>query len=155
MNYSFDYYLNYLEKQISIGINEYSKIKTGDNKSMQFTGPFALYNEKFEKIEFFARLTYGIVVSTKCGNEVGLDFFNDQLLNCTDAKHISYWGNIVAPDQRLVELVPILLMLYVNKAKIWDTYNDLQKRQISGWIAQINNIRIKKTNWIYFYSTFP
>lgn len=144
-------HIDYLEKQLLKCIEEYRKIVSNERTAMNNSGPFALYCSDFERIEFFARITYGIIISTKVGSNIGTAFFNKVLIEGTNPDSTLYWGELETPDQRLVELVPITLMLYINRGKTWDTYTEKQRQLICKWFSKINSIQLTKNNWIFFY----
>ncbi|MBC6679570.1 DUF2264 domain-containing protein [Zhenpiania hominis] len=114
----------------------------------------ASYSDMISRIECFARVMYGVWPAV-LGGEMDicsefLEYYNRTLLKGTNPEEKSYWGDFDNADQREVEMVPLVLMLYYNREQTWDTYSDKEKNMVNRWFLQVNNGRIYPSNWLFF-----
>lgn len=111
------------------------------------------YSDKIVEMECFSRNLYGIIplIKNKFGqSDRYIDYVKKNLVNGTNPKSKSFWGNYVCPDQRVCESIPIALVLVFCKNEIWNTLNDEEKNNIVTWLNQVNTGTIYDSNWLFF-----
>lgn len=98
--------------------------------------------------EMFARSTYGIISYTAVmGNNEFVDAYNKALLKIiVDSRYTTF----VDGDQKAVEMIPLVVMLYLHRKYTWDTYSKENQQRILAYFGNINKIAIGTDNWQFF-----
>lgn len=132
------------------GIEPY--LSHGEGSIRLAGGPCAQYDEQIAGMECFARLFYGVWPAVYGGESMPelIEYFNKGVISGTEPSCQFYWGDFSGADQREVEMIPLVLMLYFNRKQTWDTYTMKQKEKISEWFYQVNSGEIYCSNWLFF-----
>jgi hypothetical protein len=56
------------------------------------------------------------------------------ILGGVDPRSNEYWGEIQDQDQRIVEAADVARVLWLTRARIWDTLDRGQKQMICAWL---------------------
>ena len=113
----------------------------------------SVYNENARESEAFLRPLWGIGPLSTCKTKESLDMVNvfvNGLIEGTNPKSKSYWGEVKDYDQLIVEMASISLALILSKHLFWDVLNDSQKDNLYNWLMQVNDHTIPDTNWLFF-----
>lgn len=120
-------------------------------KNQKFTGVNSIHEEQIPEFEMFSRLCYGIASKTKIGiGEELLNLFNKRIINGVNTNSNSYFGELYDYDQKNVELIPLLLVIILNKENTWCKYSDVEKDNIVKWFGKINDVKLINNNWQFF-----
>lgn len=92
------------------------------------------------------------VIALPGGERVDLrDLFRRGLLSGTQPNSPGYWGSIpYFDDQRIVEASDIALSLWLFRDSVWNQFSATEKRQVSGWLYQVNSKHTPDNNWHLF-----
>ncbi len=79
------------------------------------------------------------------------DMLRSAVLAGTEVASPSYWGDLNADDQRLVEMPDIARALWLSREYVWDELQGAAKTKLSDWLAQASMAAItRRNNWILF-----
>lgn len=136
-----DYIIEYLEQLLASLKDQYANL--GDFEDVDsLHGPFISW------YEMFARSTYGIIALTSVRkNNPYVEIYNKTLFSVLNSNIYSTFKDY---DQKAVELIPLIAMLCIHQELTWDTYTEIQKKQILLYFENINNIAIHTNNWQFF-----
>ena len=136
-----DKYTDYLEELLKPLMPYWERIgEFGDHESSQ--------GANISWFEMFARSTYGLIPYTKVNEDNDLvPLFNKTLLRVIND---SRYSSFVDGDQKAVELIPLVSMLYIHQKITWDTYSKQEQQSILHYFSQINRIQISTDNWQFF-----
>ncbi len=92
------------------------------------------------------------VVTLPGGKVVDLkETFKRGVLSGTDPNSPGYWGGIPYFDnQRIVEASDIALSLWLFRGTVWQQLTPIEKKQVSGWLYQVNGKHTPDNNWHLF-----
>lgn len=69
----------------------------------------------------------------------------------TDPASEEYWGDCYDYDQRLVEMAAIAYGILFAPEKLWDPFDEQEKKNIAAWLGQINKNKCCDCNWRFFH----
>ena len=72
------------------------------------------------------------------------------LINGTDPESIGYWGNVYDYDQKMVEQTAIAVALLLTPDTLWFPLTELQRKNLTVWLNQINYRKVYSNNWRFF-----
>lgn len=102
-------------------------------------------------IEGFTRILFGLMPYTLWrGANPYTEIFVKGLLTGTDSDSEFYWGKMSDLDQRVVEMVPVALMLYFCRHDTWDQFTAPEKARVLAYLKQVNHIKLPQNNWLLF-----
>lgn len=106
------------------------------------------FDEGGAQIEGFARPLWGLAALLGGGYQYAeAARWREGLVNGTDPQSPEFWGAIEDSDQRMVEMCPIGFTLAVAPHEFWDPLTDRQKKNVTNWMASINDKEMPNTNW--------
>lgn len=113
------------------------------------------YSDLIAQMEGFSRVLWGLVplLAGEDGDKEEYEIWELHLQgikNGTDPHHEEYWGNIRDFDQKMVEMAVFGLALLLIPEKVWEPLNELEKRNLSNWLNQINQCKVWDCNWLFF-----
>ena len=76
--------------------------------------------------------------------------YRQGLTNGTDPNHPEYWGEAADLDQRFVEMAAIGLGLALIPEHLWEPLPSSARRNLAGWLNQINYRQVHDDNWFFF-----
>lgn len=123
-----------------------------DSTGLNLGGFAAGYGIKIGQMEGVSRVLWGLTPLWKGGvpwNQMK-DIYLEAVIQGTDRKSPSYWGDITDRDQRIVEMAAISLNFLMTPEIIWHKLTPNQKDNVSKWINQINSKIIPDNNWHFF-----
>jgi hypothetical protein len=62
----------------------------------------------------------------------------------------TYWGDMHAMDQRIVESADVALAIWFSRERVFNRMNESQRAQIMNWLAQADAQETWYDNWILF-----
>lgn len=136
-----DSIIEYLEELLAPLQKQYENVGSFGDVDSQHGSTISWY-------EMFARSTYGIIaLTTVKRHNPYINIYNKSLLSLINS---NIYSTFKACDQKAVELIPLIAMLYIHREYTWDTYTETQKKQILIYFENINNITIHTNNWQFF-----
>lgn len=119
---------------------------------LQIRGAGAGHAEDIADMESFSRILWGLVPHLAGGAEVA-DLWEvclKGIINGTTPAYPEYWGDVADYDQRLVEMAVLGLALCLIPERIWEPLNEQERRNLYGWLNQINHHPCHDCNWLFF-----
>ncbi|MGL5433889.1 MAG: DUF2264 domain-containing protein [Lachnospiraceae bacterium] len=110
------------------------------------------YDEVAAQMESFARPIWGLAPFFH-GGGTDDDFaskYVNGLINGTNPNSDEYWGDCTDYDQRFVEMAALAFALALQPAIFWDPLTEVQKDNLSSWLAKINVHEVRTNNWKFF-----
>lgn len=119
------------------------------------------YGEKSARMEGFARVMWGLgplwsadnsklPVETQKEISDWLEWYRDGIIHGTTPEDEEYWGDMFDFDQKMVEAPAVAFSMLLNPKALWEDLTEKQKRNLYGWLNQINQYDMPKNNWRYF-----
>lgn len=113
--------------------------------------PGATFSGNAVYLEGFARLLWGLVPYVAGGRSYERwEEVLQGLANGVDPEHGEFWGRPGDYDQLLVEMAVFGYALCLIPEKIWRPLPSAAKRNLTRWLAAVNQRRIPDCNWIFF-----
>lgn len=133
--------IEYLEELLQPLKNHYRELGNfGDVES--------IHGHDISWYEMFARSVYGIIAYTTVkGNNEYVDIYNKYINEIIKDTRYKTFTNY---DQKAVELIPLVSMLYIHQSLTWDKYSEAQKNNLISYFENINTIAINTNNWLFF-----
>lgn len=98
--------------------------------------------------EMFCRSAYGIIAYAKATSSKDyIHQFSNILLKVVRDKR---YNSFTDYDQKAVELVPVITLLYLFREETWDTYSEEQRKYVGDYFNGIVNIKLCNNNWVFF-----
>jgi len=108
-------------------------------------------SSKVREVEALLRPLWGIIPMLAGGTDYkGLRLYLKKMINGTNPRSPSYWGNLTNKDQLMVEMGSIGTGLCFAKENLWDVLTDAQRKNLYDWLDQINHFEMPMTNWLFF-----
>ena len=109
-------------------------------------------SEKVQRTEAFIRPLWGLAPLWNGGEDCEdfVQIYRKGIINGTDPEHPGYWGTLSNGGQVLCESPCMMLSLVLAKDKLWDTFTDKQKENITNWIHSSKGARHAANNWNFF-----
>lgn len=135
---------------------------TPDRARVQYPGMASVMGYRLDGLIGFARTAPllaawvqsgrgAVVVDDDTGASIDLvDRLEQGILAGTDPASPAYWGEMHAHDQRIVEAADIARVLWLTRDLLWNEWTDNQRRQVAGWLLQVNAMATHRNNWLLF-----
>lgn len=143
LNYSYTDYTVILKRIINPFLKEYEKNKFDDVLPNKLA---TIYSDQVQRMENFSRPLWGLVFFPMHIDSEDLVF--KYIIECLNPSSVNYWGDIFDYDQRIVEILPVILFIYKyskEKEICKENYEIIEK-----WFNQINHVLSSDNNWQCF-----
>ena len=98
--------------------------------------------------EMFCRSSWGIIAYTRATSDTTyLERFSETLLKAIADKRYAEFKDY---DQKMVELVPVAVLLLIFRKETWDAFPDKQRRILISYFENADKIRLYANNWVFF-----
>lgn len=115
------------------------------------TSTGAGFSEAAAQLEGFARPLWVVADLIRSdGISSHLESWIDGFRAGTDPKSVEYWGDLRGFDQRMVEMESVAYALLSNPTSFEFKHDEVTKRNLVTWLAQINQQDMPKSNWLWF-----
>ncbi len=119
------------------------------------------YGEKAARMEGFARVMWGLgplwsadnsklPLETQREIDDWLKWYQEGIVHGTSPEDEEYWGDIFDYDQKMVEAPAVAFSMLLNPKALWEDLTDQQRKNLYGWLNQMNDHDMPKNNWRYF-----
>lgn len=120
---------------------------------VQFGGARSSNGYSVDGLEGFARtgsLLAAWIYSGHEGSGQWVEMLRAGIVHGVDPRSSDYWGDIRDYDQRIVEGADIARIVWLTRARIWDTLGAEQKQMIRTWLLSATTKQTPSNNWILF-----
>jgi hypothetical protein len=120
---------------------------------VHFGGAHSFNGYSVDGLEGFARtgsLLAAWIYSGREGSDEWVEMLRTGIVRGVDPRSSEYWGDIRDYDQRIVEAADIARIVWLTRARIWDTLGVEQKRMIHTWLSSATTKQTPPNNWILF-----
>lgn len=133
-------------------LNPLRSLYSKDGARLCIGGAGAVYSENAVYMEGFSRPLWGLIPFWKGGgqDEEFASLYRRGLAAGTDRSNREYWGDPSDGDQRYVEMAAISCGLIFTPEILWQPLTAQQKKNLSSWLATINDHRLPDCNWLFF-----
>lgn len=147
---------NHLFNYFFYGFLKYS---SDDYANVNYPGIVSLSGNKINQLEgvartlpLFAAWIYsgreGVIKSDN--KEVDLvSLIRSSIVNGTNPKSKSYWGEIDDYSQKVLEASDIVKVLWMTKKDIWNHLSSTEKFNITEWLKKATVVKVFQNNWIF------
>lgn len=140
-------------------ISGFLKYSSNDYSNVNYPGVVSLSGNSVNQLEGVARTLplFGAWIYSGRKKIIYIDniqvdliaIIRSSIVNGTNPKSKSYWGDIDDYSQKVLEASDIVKVLWMTKKDIWDHLSDAEKFNITEWLKKATVVKVVQNNWIF------